>query len=457
MKKNTILQGPIRSDSILPTSLPKTDQEKILWLQSIVESSDDAILGTTTEGNIMSWNGSAERMYGYTAQEMIGQSMLRLIPSERFDEFPQIIAKIKNGERIAHLETVRVCKDGSMIDVSRSISPIKDKKGQIIGASVIARDITDKKRIQAEIMIATAELKKAAPKLWLAEKIFESANDGIVVTDIEGVIQMVNPSFLRTTGYGLEEVLGFTPRILRSGYHEDTFYRGIWEALAQSEEWSGEIWNKRKNGELYPEWLSISSIHNDRGQVIMYSAVCRDLSERLAYEDKIKHQAFHDGLTGLPNRLLFQDRLDQALALAKTKDTSVGVFFLDIDNFKKINDTLGHDIGDLLLQAVAQRLFLTIRSVDTVARMGGDEFTIILAHMDQKEEAIFLATKVLEVINTPFVFDEHTITITTSIGISLYPLHGQDRQTLMKQADIAMYVSKKSGKNKYCFYSETSN
>jgi diguanylate cyclase (GGDEF)-like protein/PAS domain S-box-containing protein len=448
-KENTATDPMMEEDSCLLNSLDSS-----LWLESIVESSDDAIIGKNIEGRIISWNVGAERIYGYTAQEMVGQSMLILVPTDRPDEVPQILAKIKKGERVAHFETKRVRKDGIIIDISKSISPIKNKNGKIIGASTIARDITESKRIQSEIISKTEELEKTVQKLRLAERIFIAANDGILVTDIQGVIQMANPSFLVASGYKLEELLSFTPRILRSGRHDDVFYQEMWKTLIKNGQWSGEIWNKRKDGKLYPEWLSISAIYGDDGVITMYSAIYRDLSERLEYEEKIRHQASHDALTGLPNRLYFQDYLDKGLSLAKRNHKSLATFFLDIDGFKKINDTLGHDVGDLLLQAVAQRLLSVVRVSDSVTRMGGDEFTIILSEVNHKEDASVVADKVLEVIRRPFFINEHTITITTSIGISLYPNNGQDIQTLMKQADIAMYVTKNSGKNNYHFYSE---
>lgn len=454
MKIDLTSQDNPSTDSTIQKKQFSIYENSCLWLESIVQSSDDAIIGKTLEGKIISWNTGAEKIYGYTAQEMLGQSMLILVPPDRTDEVPKILAKIKKGERVAHFETVRVRKDGTIVDISKSISPITDTNGTIIGASTIARDITKNKQIQAAIIKKTAELEKASSSLRLSEKIFEGANDGIIVTDIQGVIQMVNPSFLATTGYTLEELLGLTPRILRSGRHDDIFYQSLWTTLTTKGQWSGEVWNKRKNGELYPEWLSISAIYDDTGMINMYSAICRDLSERLEYEDKILHQAFHDALTGLPNRLFFQDHLDKSLALAKRNHKTLAIFFLDIDGFKKINDTLGHDVGDLLLQAVAERLLSTVRASDTVARMGGDEFTIILPEIDYPEDAAEVARKVLEVIRKPFFLNEHTIIITTSIGISLYPINGLDIQTLMKQADIAMYVTKNSGKNNYHFYSD---
>lgn len=308
---------------------------------------------------------------------------------------------------------------------------------------------------EIEIIKINAELERSNTKLRLAEKIFESANDGIVVTDVEGVIQMANPSFLKTTGYTLEEIRGFTMRILKSGQHDKSFYEMMWETIKRTGQWTGEIWNKRKNGELYPEWLSISAIYDDGGKVILYSSVCRDLSERLKLEEKIRHQAFHDALTGLPNRFLFQDRLDKSLALAKRTQKLLATIFLDLDGFKKINDTLGHDVGDLLLQAVAQRLLVAVRASDTVARMGGDEFTIVLTEMEKPEDAGVVAENVLEALGKPFLLNEHIIEVTSSIGISLYPVNGQDVQTLMKQADIAMYIAKGLGKNNYRFYCES--
>lgn len=308
---------------------------------------------------------------------------------------------------------------------------------------------------ETEIIKMNEELERSNTKLRLAEKIFESANDGIVVTDVEGIIQMANPSFLKTTGYKLGELRGLTMRILKSGQHDKLFYEMMWQTIKKTGQWTGEIWNKRKNGELYPEWLSISAIYDDGGKVILYSSVCRDLGERLKLEEKIRHQAFHDALTGLPNRLLFQDRLEKSLTLAKRTKKLLATIFLDLDGFKKINDTLGHDIGDLLLQAVAQRLLVSVRSSDTVARMGGDEFTIVLTEMKTPEDPRIVAQNVLEALGKPFVLNEHTIEVTASIGISLYPKNGQDVQTLMKQADIAMYIAKGSGKNKYHFYCES--
>lgn len=307
---------------------------------------------------------------------------------------------------------------------------------------------------QNEVIKINAELERSNTRLRLAEKIFESANDGIVVTDVEGVIQMANPSFLKTTGYKLAEIRGLTMRILKSGQHDKLFYEMMWKTIKTTGQWTGEIWNKRKNGELYPEWLSISAIHDDQGNVILYSSVCRDLSERLKLEEKIRHQAFHDALTGLPNRLLFQDRLEKSLAVAKRTQKLLATLFLDLDGFKKINDTLGHDMGDLLLQAVAQRLLVSVRASDTVARMGGDEFTIVLTEMSTFQDAEVVAQNVLEALGEPFTLNEHVIEITVSIGISLYPQNGQDVQTLMKQADIAMYIAKGTGKNKYHFYCE---
>ena len=454
MKIDTIIQNNQSTNSLLQANDISIYQNSSLWLESIVQSSNDAIIGKTLEGKIISWNTGAEKIYGYTAEEMIGHSMLLLVPPDRPDELPQILAKIKKGERVSHFETIRMRKDGTLVDISKSISPIIDKNGTIIGASTIARDITKTKQIQTAIINKTAELEKASSILRLSEKIFEEATDGIVVTDSQGVIQMANPSFLTTTGYTLEEILGLTPRLLRSGRHDEIFYQNLWDNLTTKGQWSGEIWNKRKNGELYAEWLSINAIYDDAGMISMYSAICRDLSERLKYENKILHQAFHDALTGLPNRLFFQDHLDKSLALAKRNYKALAIFFLDIDGFKKINDTLGHDVGDLLLQAVAERLLSTVRASDIVARMGGDEFTIILPEIDRLEDAAEVARKVLEVIRKPFFLGEHTITITTSIGISLYPLNGLDIQTLMKQADIAMYVTKNSGKNNYHFYSD---
>lgn len=288
----------------------------------------------------------------------------------------------------------------------------------------------------------------------LSRIVFDSSLEGITVTDAQARIQMVNKAFTDTTGYLPEEVIGKTPAILRSGKQDSDFYKEFWIALQEKGEWRGEIWNKRKNGSIYAEWLNISAVRDREGRVEYYVGIFADITERKQREDQIAFQAFHDSLTGLPNRILFRDRLDQTLALAKRyKERVTGVMFLDLDRFKQINDTLGHDAGDLLLKEVANRLKSCVRASDTVARMGGDEFTILLPEVAEEADVRMVAEKILESMLKSVNLGRESRVITTSIGIALSPQDGRDAETLLKAADAAMYQVKGSGRAGMCFFS----
>lgn len=288
----------------------------------------------------------------------------------------------------------------------------------------------------------------------VAAEVFDHALEGIMVTDRDTRILKVNPAFTKTTGYTAQEAIGKTPRMLQSGQHDEAFYQSFWEALNTHGVWQGDIWNKRKSGEAYPEWLNISSVKNERGEVERYIAVFSDITERKRQEAIITYQAYHDALTGLPNRILFKDRLEQALAVARRRNTGqwVAVMFLDLDRFKFINDSLGHEAGDQLLKEVARRLRGAVREMDTVARFGGDEFTVLLPEIKEPKNAEAIAAKILEVTRQPYRLGNKDLFVTTSIGVSLYPDHGKDAETLMKNADTAMYHIKEQGRAGYCFY-----
>ncbi|MFN7086735.1 MAG: putative bifunctional diguanylate cyclase/phosphodiesterase [Burkholderiales bacterium] len=283
--------------------------------------------------------------------------------------------------------------------------------------------------------------------------VFNHALEGILVTDRSSRILRVNPAFTRTTGYTAQEAIGQTPRILQSGQHDEAFYKAFWEALATKGQWQGDIWNRRKNGEIYPEWLNISSVRNERGEIEYYIAIFSDITERKRHEAIITYQAYHDALTGLPNRILFRDRLDQALAVARRHDKrNLAVMFLDLDRFKFINDSLGHDAGDQLLKEVARRLRASVRETDTVARLGGDEFTVLLPEISGPQSAETVAAKILAATRQPYHLADKELFVTSSIGISVYPADGEDAETLMKNADTAMYHVKEQGRAGYCFY-----
>jgi len=288
--------------------------------------------------------------------------------------------------------------------------------------------------------------------LRLATKVFESTFEGIMVTSADNVIESVNPAFTRITGFNAHEVIGKTPALLSSGRHDGDFYRKMRQSLDETGHWQGEIWNRRKNGEVYPEWLTINTVKNADGLVTNYIAIFSDISKRKAAEEQMRFLAHHDALTSLPNRILFVERLSHAIAHAQRNQKLVAVMFLDLDDFKQVNDTLGHHVGDQLLQVIAQRLTDCVRAEDTVARLGGDEFTVILEELADAAAVAPIASKIIDTLSQPMILEGQEIVITTSLGISLYPEAGDQPDLLIKHADIAMYQAKEGGRNNFQFY-----
>jgi len=292
----------------------------------------------------------------------------------------------------------------------------------------------------------------------LASKLVENAMDGILITDKDGVILYANNAFLYISGYSLEETLGKTPKIVQSGKHGQEFYKEMWDTLKRDGAWKGEIWNKRKNGELYPQLLTITEIKDPAdGERIYYASVIHDLTEVKKSEEELKHRAYHDALTKLPNRHLFMDRLEQAVNRAKRRHAKFAVLFIDLDNFKNVNDSLGHNVGDMLLKEISQRLIGCARDVDTVSRIGGDEFTIILEGVEKEGEIGIVASRVLKSMSVPFSFDGTELYVTASVGIAVYPENGDSATSLLKNADLAMYHVKEMGRNNFHYFTESLN
>ncbi len=287
------------------------------------------------------------------------------------------------------------------------------------------------------------------------QRLTQNMPESVVVTDTSGKIQFVNPAFTKVTGYFPEEVIGQNPRILKSGRQDSHFYQNMWEGIAKNNHWQGEIWNLRKNGEVYPEWLSISAIRNEKNEITHYIGLFTDITLRKISENTLQHLAHHDSLTGLPNRTLLFDRLNQAIAQAdRTKDI-IAVLYIDLDHFKPINDTLGHATGDQLLKQVSQRIQKCIRKGDTLARIGGDEFVVILMDVTDNQSTKKIASKILNSLAKPFrIQPKQENFITASIGISMYPFDGQKAEILLSSSDKAMYKAKKLGMNQYCFASD---
>jgi diguanylate cyclase (GGDEF)-like protein/PAS domain S-box-containing protein len=284
-------------------------------------------------------------------------------------------------------------------------------------------------------------------------QLVDAMQESILLTDVDGTIRMVNGAFCRVTGYAQDEVIGRNPRMLQSGWQAPSYYKAMWEELGRTGRWEGEIWNRRKSGEIYPEWLSIGAIRNPEGQVVYYLGVFTDITGRKMSEERLAHMAHYDLLTGLPNRLLFRDRLTQAMALAQRERTRLAVMFLDLDGFKAWNDAHGHAFGDHVLFRTAQRLSESLRRSDTLARVGGDEFILLLGGVTE-ESAAGMAQAVIASLARPIVVDGRDVSVGASVGIALYPDHNLDGENLIRMADAAMYKAKESGGNAYVFAGE---
>ena len=303
----------------------------------------------------------------------------------------------------------------------------------------------------------TLALEQKAGELLLAGHVFESSKEGILITDAESRILAVNPAFTEISGYRAEDVVGKQPDLLASGKHEPEFYRDMWRTIRETGSWSGEIWNQRRDGSIFPELLQITTVRSASGEVLHYVGTFLDLTERKEAEDRIRQLAEFDPLTGLPNRSLLGDRMAQAMARAERENRRVAALVLDLDRFKTINDSLGHAIGDQLLKGVATRLRDLVRHSDTVSRLGGDEFVVVLTGLEHPAQALPAARKILEALAAPFQLGEHELLITPSIGIALYPDNAGDPETLLKHAEAAMYHAKNQGRNTFQFFTPEFN
>ncbi len=396
-----------------------------------------ASIATLAEGRFIEANANYERDFGWTKAELIGRTSLEVgfWPSASLRQ--AWVDELREKGRLVDYETVWLDRAGSPIHVSLS-SEITELDGQSCILAYVT-DISARKRAEADLRIAAAA--------------FES-QEGTVITDANGVILRVNQAFTATTGYRADEVVDQTPRLFKSGRHDDAFYRGMWAALLSHGAWQGEIWDRRKNGEIYPKWLTISAVKDEAGVVTHYVGTHFDITERKKAEEKIQALAFSDQLTGLANRTSLHERLAQALGMAARNGKQVALMMIDLDNFKTINDTLGHQVGDLLLKEVAHRLGSSIRQTDLVARLGGDEFVIILANIDEPADAAHVADKILNVVAAPYLLEHNELRTSASVGICLYPDDAGESQDLLKKADAAMYHAKANGRGNYQFFKE---
>lgn len=418
-------------------------REQVQLLSEVVEHNPTVIVITDIEGGIEYVNTAFENVTGYLRSEVIGCNPRILKSGETTDESYKLMWEHITGGGTWQGEFHNRTKSGELYWERSTIGPLVGDDGNISHFIALKEVIT--------------EQKEAEDKLRLASDVFKAAAEAIMVTDAENRIQMVNSAFERITGYSEDDALGRKPNILRSGKHNEAFYTDLYECLEVKEHWEGEIWNKRKDGSVYPQWLTISSRFDKDGGLEGYVSLFSDITKRKDDEAVIIQQANYDALTGLPNRNLFADRLNQGIRVSDRNNSMLALLFIDLDRFKYVNDTFGHFAGDLLLKQVAGRLQSCIRKSDTVSRFGGDEFGVIIQDFHNNVVIEKVSNKILAELERPFVLDEHEAFISCSIGIVLYPENGEDGEALVQHADSAMYKAKARGRNTKEYYSEALN
>ena len=388
--------------------------------------------GGVVDYRFLEINPAYQQLTGLKASDIIGRTVLEVLPGTE-SYWIEIFGRVaQTGEPTLYENYSKEL--GRWYQV-RVFSP---KIGQF---AVIVSDITERKNFEEE--------------LRLSSLVLENSSEGMVVTDADNLIIAVNPAFSSITGYSFDEVKGKNPSILSSGRHGKAFYQEMWQTLDATGQWQGEIWDKRKNGEIQAKWLSINTIRNEDGSIHRYVALFSDITKKKKSEELIWRQANFDTLTGLPNRDMFRDRLGQEMKKSDRDGLPLALLLIDLDHFKEVNDTLGHAVGDLLLQEAAHRIGACVRESDTLARLGGDEFTVVLSAVSETSHVEDVAQKIISRLAEPFRLGSDVVYVSASIGITLYPNDATDMNALMKNADQAMYVAKNKGRSRFSYFTQS--
>ncbi|MDY0012332.1 MAG: EAL domain-containing protein [Rhodocyclaceae bacterium] len=419
-------------------------------LRSILTAMGEGVVMRDMAGQLVLTNQAAARIFGVDEAAM----------GDFARSIPQIRYRAEDGSPIPEgdLTVSRTLADGKPHEGVIGVERPNGSLAWVMARSepVFSGDPVHQTGVVTSLTDIT-QLRESEEGLRLADRVFANSVEAIVITGTDGRILRVNPAFTAVTGYTPEEVLGQSPALLKSGRHDEAFYKYMWESISERGSWQGEIWNRRKDGRIYPEWLSISAVRDVGGRLSHYVAIFTDITERKAHEARIAFLAHHDPLTALPNRSLMVERIERRLLQGRRDKNHFALLFLDLDHFKHINDSLGHEVGDRLLKDIAQRLTECVRNSDSVGRLGGDEFLILLNELGDAADAGAVAEKILERMAPNFELAGHRLASSISIGISVYPGDGQNTAELMKNADTAMYHAKAAGRNTFRFFAESMN
>ncbi|MBW8846588.1 MAG: EAL domain-containing protein [Burkholderiales bacterium] len=424
----------------------QAQRQRAAWrlLEAIAESSTDAIYAKDAQGRYLFVNREAARLLGASVAQLLGKTAAHLLPAEQAERLATEDHAALLAERPISIEATLNTADGERIYLSTK-GALRDSGGNTLGVFGVSRDITARRGDEARW------------RQWAMA--FENIRDGVMITDAQCRIQTVNAAFAAITGYSAEDAVGATPRLLQSGRHPPEFYRQMWITLLEDGRWQGEIWNRRKNGEVFPEWLTLNVVRDGAGQVTNYVGAFTDVTGSKTVEAQLERLAHYDPLTDLPNRVLLQARLEQALLRSQRHGAITAVMVIDLDGFKTVNDSLGHPAGDELLVCVAARLQARLRADDLLGRLGGDEFLVVLEGCGPPADVAALARDLLAALAAPVPLacgkDAY---VTASIGISLHPVDGSVGVVeLLRDADAAMYRAKEQGRNRFCFYTSNMN
>lgn len=442
--KTPMYDGRRRLSGVLGVARDITERERIKRtlvesereFRTLAENLPDNIIRYDRDCRVHYMNPSMARTINPELLPVVGEIPVDASPdSPLIRDLQGLVARVMDsGERV-ETEFEIEHPDGGLHWHHVIFVPELNKEGEVVGALGIGRDVNERKRSEENLRITAS--------------VFDTTQEAIVITDADNHIIDVNPAFSRITGYGREEVMGRDPKILSSGRQDKEFYVEMWRALGETGSWRGELWNRRKEGELYAELLSISTICDESGRVQRYVGVFSDITYFKEYEAELSHVANYDILTGIPNRRLLADRLGQAVAVAQRGGRTLAICYIDLDGFKEVNDMYGHEKGDQLLVEVTHRIQNELRAGDTVARLGGDEFTVLFNDLAHEKECFQILERLMQTIASPVLLGENSVVVSASVGVAFYPADGEDGDTLLKNADRAMYIAKQNGKNRF--------
>lgn len=448
-----LLSGPFLYKWVIGSAISTTEEKLIEseyknkitneMLNAMFEAAPLGIIVIDKEERVQLWNPAAEKIFGWRADEVLGRPY-PVIP-ESDNEW--IKSVIQGHQKVADKEVKRLRKDGTLIDVSLSNAALHDHEGNVNGVLAIIMDISQRKQTERDLRQTLKQLEDM--KFALDESAIVS------ITDSAGLITYANDKFCRISKYSRDELIGENHRIVKSGHHPTSFFAEMWKQLNQGKVFQAEIKNRARDGSHYWVETTIVPFLDDEGHPYQHVSIRRDITDRKRAQEVIHHMAYHDDLTELPNRRKFKKSVAAGIESARFHDHKLAVLFFDIDRFKNINDALGHDTGDRLLQVIAQRLEKAVGDLGMVARMGGDEFMVLLPRLSNSDEATWVAQTILEVFREPVIIYGEELRITSSIGISIYPDHGDHVEILMKYADAAMYHAKREGRNNIQIYSRS--